>query len=76
MVAGAARDNAGFFGIAKLGKLVHSAANFECAGALQVLGFEHDLAAEALAEIGGRNDRRVQHYAFAAFAGGGNICWR
>ena len=59
MVASTACDDAGFFGVAKLGKFVHGATDFECAGALQVLGFEHDLAAEALAEIGGRNDRCV-----------------
>jgi GMP synthase-like glutamine amidotransferase len=59
-----------------LGKLVHGATDFECAGALQVLGFEHDLAAELLAEICGRNDGCVQNYAFTALAGGGNICWR
>lgn len=76
MVAGAARDYAGFFGVAKLGEFVHGATDFECTGALQVLGFEHYFAAEALAEICGRNDRRVQHCAFAAFAGGRNICWR
>ena len=69
MVAGATRDNAGFFGVAKLGEFVHGATDFECAGALQVFGFEHHLATEALAEICRGNDRCVQHYAFAALAG-------
>jgi GMP synthase-like glutamine amidotransferase len=76
VVAGTPCNDASFFGVAKLGEFVHGAANFECASALQVLGFQHDLAAEALAEIRGGNDGCVEHHTSAAFAGGGNICWR
>ena len=59
MVASAARDDTCFFDVAQLGEFVHGAADFECSGPLQVLSFEHDFAAKALAEIGGRDDRRV-----------------
>jgi len=58
VVAGARRDDAVVARVAQRGQLRRHAADLEGAGALQVLGLEHDRPTRALGERAGGEDRR------------------